>query len=75
MQVLPTMDTCLKCHNNESPTYDPERYRNADGSTSGFDFEIAKSRVPHPIPEDVKGRYLELEKAQKEAEKAAKAGL
>ena len=51
-----------------------KRYVRADGTTTGFDFELAKGRVRHPIPEDVKGRYLELEKAQKEAEKAAAAG-
>lgn len=64
-------EVCEACHNPDSPTYDPERYRLADGTTRGFDFEVAKTRVPHPIPEDVKGRFLELEKAQKEAERAA----
>jgi hypothetical protein len=62
---------CEACHNPESPTYDPARYVLTDGATTGFDFEIAKSRVLHPIPEHVKGRYLELEKEQKKAEKAA----
>lgn len=66
-------EVCEACHNPSSPTYDPDRYQLPDGTTSGFDFEIAKTRVPHPIPEDVKGRYLELEKAKKAADKAAKA--
>jgi hypothetical protein len=63
---------CEACHNPESPTYDPQRYVRADGTTTGFDFEIAKSRVPHPIPEHVKGNYLRLEKEKKAAEKAAR---
>ena len=61
---------CTACHNPESPTYDPERYVRPDGTKAGFDFEIAKSRVPHAIPPDVKGRFIELEDAQKAAEKA-----
>jgi len=64
---------CVTCHNPESPTFDPERYVLADGTTVGFDFELAKERVPHPIPEDVKGRFIELEKAEKAAKKAAQA--
>ena len=64
---------CVACHNPESPTFDPERYALADGTTVGFDFELAKIRVPHAIPEDVKGRFIELEKAEKAAKKAAEA--
>lgn len=63
---------CEACHNPDSPTYDPERYQRADGSTAGFDFELAKERIPHPIPAHVKGHYLELEEEQKQREKAAK---
>ncbi len=63
---------CTACHNEESPTFDPERYTRADGTKAGFDFEIAKSRIPHPIPEEVKGQYLKLEKKQKEEAKKRK---
>lgn len=63
---------CTGCHNPRSPTFDPERYTLADGSTTGFDFEQAKARILHPIPPDVKGRYLELDEARKEAERAAR---
>ncbi|MEN8183618.1 MAG: cytochrome c family protein [Myxococcota bacterium] len=62
---------CTTCHNPQSPTFDPKRYQLSDGSHAGFDFEQAKVRIAHPIPEDVKGHYLELEKAQKEARDAA----
>lgn len=65
---------CTGCHNSESPTYDPSRYTLPDGSTTGFDFELAKGRIPHAIPEDVKGHFIELEEAEKAAEKAKKAG-
>lgn len=64
---------CVACHNSESPTFDAERYVLADGTTVGFDFELAKARVPHAIPEHVKGRFIELEKAEKAAKKAAEA--
>lgn len=67
-----TESICVACHNPDSPTYDPERYVRADGTKRGFDFEIAKSRVPHAIPEHVKGRFIELEDAEKAAAKAAR---
>ena len=44
---------CLTCHNDESPTWD---------AAKGFDYAAAKKKIAHPIPEDVKGRYIELEK-------------
>ena len=49
---------CLACHNDESPTWDPAK---------GFDFEAAKKKIAHPIPEDVKGKYLEIVKQRKGA--------
>ena len=49
---------CLTCHNDESPTWDPAK---------GFDFEAAKKKIAHPIPEDVKGKYLEIVKQRKGA--------
>jgi nitrate/TMAO reductase-like tetraheme cytochrome c subunit len=59
---------CTACHNPESPTWDPNRYSTSQGP-SGFDFAQAKERIPHPIPENVKGRYVELEKERREAAK------
>jgi hypothetical protein len=64
---------CTTCHNEESPTFDPARYTRADGSPAGFDFEQAKGRILHEIPEHVKGRFIELEDAEKAREKALKA--
>lgn len=47
-------EICTGCHNQESPTFE------------GFDFAKAKEEIAHPIPEDVKGRYLEIEKQRRE---------
>ena len=63
---------CVKCHNADSPTFDENRYTLADGSHAGFDFEQARERIAHPIPEPVKGRYIELEREQKEKARRAK---
>jgi hypothetical protein len=62
---------CTACHNPASPTWDPARFTRPDGTTAPFDFDVAKAQHTHPIPEDVKGRYLELEKERKAAEDAA----
>lgn len=58
---------CLRCHNSQSPTYDPGRFTLADGRTTDFDYSQAVAQVVHPIPEDVKGHYLELDKERKDA--------
>jgi len=55
---------CAGCHNDESPTWDP---------AEGFDFEKRKEEIAHPIPADVKGKYIEIEKKLK-AEKKASGG-
>jgi len=62
---------CLNCHNDKSPTWDTAKYKLADGSTAGFDFDQAKEEIAHPIPEDVKGKYIEVEKKMKAEKKGA----
>jgi hypothetical protein len=52
---------CAGCHNDESPTWDP---------AEGFDFEKRKEEIAHAIPEDVKGKYIEIEKKLKAEKKA-----
>jgi hypothetical protein len=52
---------CTACHNDESPTWDPAK---------GFDYAAAKKEIAHPIPEDVKGKYIELEKKQRAERRA-----
>lgn len=37
--ILPTEETCVKCHNEESPTY------------QGFDFATYYEKIKHPVPE------------------------
>jgi hypothetical protein len=54
---------CTKCHNDKSPTWD---------AAKGFDYEKRKEEIAHAIPEDVKGRYLEVEKQLKEEKAAGK---
>jgi hypothetical protein len=49
--IIPTEAVCTKCHNDESPAWDPQRYTLADGSKVGFDFEQAAKTIAHPVPE------------------------
>jgi hypothetical protein len=42
---------CVRCHNDESPAWDPERYVRADGSRVGFDYDQAVEAIAHPVPE------------------------
>jgi hypothetical protein len=57
---------CTACHNAKSPTWDPKRFALPNGATAPFDFAIGKERFPHPIPEDVKGKVVEIEKQRKQ---------
>jgi hypothetical protein len=49
--IIPDEKLCMKCHNDESPAWDPQRYTRADGTQVGFDFEQAKEAIAHPVPE------------------------
>lgn len=49
--IIPTEALCTKCHNDESPAWDPQKYTLADGSKAGFDFEQAVKTIAHPVPE------------------------
>jgi len=40
--IIPDEQTCVKCHNDKSPGY------------KAFDFEKAKAKIAHPIPEATK---------------------
>lgn len=50
--VIPNEETCTRCHSDQSPTWDPERYTRPDGSKVGFDFDQAFEKIAHPVPED-----------------------
>ncbi len=41
---------CKTCHNEESPTWKADRYKLADGSSSGFDFKQAWAKIEHSNP-------------------------
>jgi hypothetical protein len=43
--------TCVECHNDESPAWDPQRYTLPDGSKAGFDYKQAMNAIAHPVPE------------------------
>lgn len=49
--IEPDEKVCRGCHNDKSPSWDPARYTLADGTTAGFDFEQAKKKIAHPVPE------------------------
>ena len=42
--------SCTKCHNAESPTWNPERYTTKDGKKVGFDPVQAYEKIKHPDP-------------------------
>ncbi|UCG53783.1 MAG: cytochrome C554 [Candidatus Latescibacterota bacterium] len=43
--VMPDKETCLGCHNEESPTFE------------GFEYEEMIAKIAHPIPEERKAKY------------------
>ena len=49
--VYPASKSCLNCHNDKSPTWNPERYTTKDGKKVGFDFEQAFEKIKHPDPQ------------------------
>ena len=46
--VYPATKNCVKCHNAESPSWNPERYTTKDGKKVGFDVDLAFEKVKHP---------------------------
>lgn len=48
--VYPASDSCKQCHNEQSPTWKPDRYTTKDGKKVGFDFEKAFEKIKHPDP-------------------------
>jgi len=51
--LIPDEKTCTQCHNDESPTF------------KGFNYAEASKKIEHMIPKDVKGKYIEVEKAKR----------
>ena len=48
--VRPDEKTCVKCHNEESASWNPERYTLPDGKKAGFDFKQAVAKIEHLNP-------------------------
>lgn len=48
--IMPTEETCRKCHNPESPTWDPERDSTPDGKKVGFYFPLRWKMIEHHKP-------------------------
>lgn len=48
--VVPTAaNTCLRCHNAQNPSHNPERYTTKDAKKVDFDFEQATEKIKHPV--------------------------
>lgn len=45
-------EVCVVCHSDESPAWDPARYKLGNGETVGFDYEQAVEEIAHPVPDD-----------------------
>lgn len=49
--IYPALEkSCTKCHNDQNPTWDPNRYTLKDGSKAGFDPEQAYEKIKHERP-------------------------
>ncbi len=48
--VYPATKNCQNCHNDKSPTWNPEKYTTKDGKKAGFDVEQAVKKIEHPNP-------------------------
>lgn len=62
---------CTACHNEKSPTWDAKRFVRPDGSTAAFDFELGKARFPHAIPEEVRGKIVDIEEQRRKQRQEA----
>lgn len=48
--IIPGSLNCVKCHNEESPSWKADRYTDKDGNPVGFDLEKAFEKIKHPAP-------------------------
>jgi len=53
--VYPAKDICTKCHNAESPTWNPERYTDKNANKTGFDFDVLWKMIEHYLPKKEEG--------------------
>ena len=57
--------SCVRCHNEESPSWDLKRYTLPDSATTGFDFAQAWEKIKHPNPKLAKKKAKRLAAADK----------
>ncbi len=48
--IYPATTSCVQCHNDQSPSWKPDRYTTKDGKKVGFDAEQAYEKIKHPNP-------------------------
>lgn len=60
---IPTRETCVTCHNEESPPWNPEEYTLESGEKTGFDYKQAVAKIAHPNPNRVKEIEAAIEQA------------
>jgi len=48
--IYPASKSCELCHNDQNPTWKPDRYTTKDGKKVGFDYEQAFPKIAHPDP-------------------------
>lgn len=63
--IVPTEETCRKCHNPESPTWDAVRDITPDGKRVGFYFPLRWKMIEHHKPQQ--GKADNSEKAKQDS--------
>ena len=48
--IYPATKSCPSCHNDQNPTYKPDRYTTKDGKKVDFDVDQAAEKIKHPNP-------------------------
>jgi hypothetical protein len=43
---------CLSCHNDQAPSWNPERFTTKDGKKVGFDYAACWEQIRHPVPKE-----------------------
>ena len=48
--IYPAFQSCTRCHNEQSPTWKPDRYVTKEGKHVGFDLRQNFVKIAHPMP-------------------------
>ncbi|MFP6583620.1 MAG: cytochrome c family protein [Candidatus Hydrogenedentota bacterium] len=64
--LMPNNATCIACHNEEAPPWNPKKYTLESGEKTGFDFTQAVKVIAHPNP----NRVAHIASAIQEADSA-----